>query len=72
MQQVRRLGVPLASRLEMITDHQDHWRIWLGIRNKQVEPNKYEGSFIKLYPDGAAFFCNNETEEEYQCADRRA
>lgn len=71
MQQVRRLGVPLGSRLEMITDHGDHWRVWLGIKCKQVEPTRYEGSFIKLYPDGAAFFCNTETEEEYECVPPR-
>jgi hypothetical protein len=50
---IRRLGVPLGTRLEMITHHPDgSWRIWTGIKSKQVPPEKYEGSYIEIHPDG--------------------
>jgi hypothetical protein len=69
---VRRLGLPIGSRVEMITEHNNGtWRVWLGIKNKQVEPHKYEGSYVELHPSGEAFFCNTESEEEYQVMEKR-
>lgn len=29
------------------------WRVWLGIKNKQVPPEKYEGTYLELLPDGS-------------------
>jgi hypothetical protein len=59
---IRRLGVPLGARLEMITRHTssgattqrqlNSWRIWTGLKNKQCEPKDYRGSYIELFDDG--------------------
>lgn len=55
---IRRLGVPLGCRLEMITRHLNNgaathsWRIWTGLKNKQCEPEDYRGSYIELFDDG--------------------
>lgn len=56
---IRRLGVPLGARLEMITRHTStstrqvkSWRVWTGLKNKQCEPEDYRGSYIELFDDG--------------------
>lgn len=60
---IRRLGVPIGTRLEMITQHKDGvWRIWTGIANKGVPPEQYIGSFIELHSNGSAFYLPNEFE----------
>jgi hypothetical protein len=66
---VSRLGVPLGARLEMITRHTSgtgtvYWRVWTGIRNKQVSPDKYQGHYIELSPDGRAVTGGNDEEVE--------
>lgn len=62
MNSIRRLGVPLGSRLQMITRHRNggvgttrlpsSWRIWTGLRSKQAPPDRYQGSYIELFDDG--------------------
>jgi hypothetical protein len=48
--------VPLGCRLEMITRHVEtephSWRIWTGLKSKQVDPKDYQGSYIELFDDG--------------------
>jgi hypothetical protein len=60
---IRRLGVPIGSRLITITEHGSCWRIWTAVANLQTEPKNYIGSYIELYSDGAAFYFPN----EYEC-----
>lgn len=61
---IRRLGIPLGTRLEMITQHNNGiWRIWTAIANKAVAPEQYIGSYIELHPDGSAYHVPN----DYEC-----
>jgi len=39
------------------------WRVWLGIKNKQVSPDKYEGTYLELQPDGSIVQCTTDREE---------
>lgn len=68
---IRRLGITVGTRLEMITDHYGVWRIWTAIKNKQVPPEKYQGTFLELCMNGNVFQYNTETEEVFEVMDRR-
>lgn len=62
---VRRLGVPLGARLEMITSHPDGtWRIWTGIRSKQVPPDRYIGHYLEIRTDGSVWTGGDDEEVE--------
>lgn len=50
----RRLGVPMGTRLEMITHHPQErvWKVWVAIKSKQVPPEQYLGTYLELHQDG--------------------
>ena len=66
---INRLGLPLGTRLEMITRHENgSFRVWTAIKNKQVPPNQYLGTYLELRVDGSVWQCTirPDGEEEWQ------
>jgi hypothetical protein len=61
---IRRLGVPMGTRLEMITQHVDCWRIWTALKSKQVPPEQYVGTYLEIRQDGSVWQGGNDDEYE--------